>query len=919
MALDTIISRPVEGGTDERLDDHLEAVGTRMHALGSFDESGTPSAADIAYCIGRLHDFGKVTPGFQAHVRGKRYKRKQNTYHARISGLAAFWAVRELGGADREALAAFAAIARHHGQLPNFTSYTLHTVVTPERNEEEVPGKWATIQVAEIDEQYAEEADSLLRAATRDVCSWDTFRTAIESGVILDGLADAVSETVGFNQYDLIPEQLPSRLYDRTLRYWSSLTLADKSCAGGVSTRDLRKDTLALDPLEDYITTLETDDELQQELNHHRERARTSVRDRAVSELVYGDADVGTLTLPTGLGKTFTGISAAFAVRDARVEHEALDEEPTVVYALPFTSIIEQTRELFEHSQIWNADPTSNAFTVHHYLTETINRLDSEDQAENGAPEQDSSHHAEAMLGESWRAGTILTTFVQLFESLAGPSNSEGLKLPSLQNAVVILDEPQTLPKRWWPVIPRLVSLLTEEFTASVIAMTATQPRLFTDTADVSTTELVDNVNAYYEQARRVRYTVDESVWEFPDEDTAISLVSHENAGQRIVRSITADSPSDSLPGAHSAMAVCNTIASSRRLTETVRDTARKMGFHVQHLGEIYEDVIRKIEQTERLDTKCAISLVLTRLGFDIDMGTSAWYWDGEDSPPFLLATFNSRYRPRDRRVLVGLAEQLTDSNCPFVFVTTQAVEAGVDLSFAQVFRDLAPLDSIVQAAGRCNRSFEWGREGGDVTVWFLADPDDPDAGHTQAPVTYVYDDVAGHIDLLCRTLREELPKRTNVDEMVLTRRAVPTYFDALADRTIGNQALPTAVDHFDAEFLGQHSLIHEEYQTVDLLIAVSDRDEQLVEAIRDAFNSENASKAFELLSDVSDLRVSIPTEDADEHLQMLTRIDGQPRGTAEGVNILVHRPSSGQGSYDLDKGGFVAEGDDPLAGRFTI
>jgi len=67
------------------------------------------------------------------------------------------------------------------------------------------------------------------------------------------------------------------------------------------------------------------------------------------------------------------------------------------------------------------------------------------------------------LLGESWRDGTILTTFVQLFESLTGPSNRQGLKLPTLDSGIVILDEPQALPKDWWDAIPRLLSILTDE------------------------------------------------------------------------------------------------------------------------------------------------------------------------------------------------------------------------------------------------------------------------------------------------------------------------------------------------------------------------------------------------------------------------------------------------------------------------
>ena len=45
----------------------------------------------------------------------------------------------------------------------------------------------------------------------------------------------------------------------------------------------------------------------------------------------------------------------------------------------------------------------------------------------------------------------------------------------------------------------------------------------------------------------------------------------------------------------------------------------------------------------------------------------------------------------------------------PFICVSTQLVEAGLDISFECVIRDISGLDSIFQAAGRCNRHGEFG------------------------------------------------------------------------------------------------------------------------------------------------------------------------------------------------------------------
>jgi len=86
-----------------------------------------------------------------------------------------------------------------------------------------------------------------------------------------------------------------------------------------------------------------------------------------------------------------------------------------------------------------------------------------------------------SMLGEAWRDGTVLTTFVQLFESPGWADEPTGPETSQSESSIIIPDEPQALPKDWWGAIQRLLDIVTDEYGARVIAMTATQPTLVRD------------------------------------------------------------------------------------------------------------------------------------------------------------------------------------------------------------------------------------------------------------------------------------------------------------------------------------------------------------------------------------------------------------------------------------------------------
>ena len=125
------------------------------------------------------------------------------------------------------------------------------------------------------------------------------------------------------------------------------------------------------------------------------------------------------LNVPTGGGKTLS--SLAFALGHA-LEHELR----RVVAAIPFTSIIEQTADVYRAA----LGPLAAAGLVEHHT--------------NLQPGHDTRSN---QLGtENWDAPLIVTTNVQLFESLFAYRTTPCRKLHNLARSVIVLDEAQTIP-----------------------------------------------------------------------------------------------------------------------------------------------------------------------------------------------------------------------------------------------------------------------------------------------------------------------------------------------------------------------------------------------------------------------------------------------------------------------------------------
>jgi hypothetical protein len=152
-----------------------------------------------------------------------------------------------------------------------------------------------------------------------------------------------------------------------------------------------------------------------------------------------------------------------------------------------------------------------------------------------------------------------------------------------------------------------------------------------------------------------------------------------------------------------------------------------------------------------------------------------------------------------------------------------------------------------------------------------------------------------------------------------LTREAVPAYFEEVRNRGYGSESFVTLLEHVEAGTLGEKSLIREDYETVDVLVAVTAAEQALTTRIGEAFTKGDEATAYELLQTASDLRVTIPKRLAEEHLQGIPRIDRREWGDSEGSPVLEYRVTDHRTAYQFDAGGFTAPADDSVTDRFTI
>ncbi|THF83511.1 CRISPR-associated helicase Cas3' [Cohnella fermenti] len=312
------------------------------------------------------------------------------------------------------------------------------------------------------------------------------------------------------------------------------------------------------------------------------------------------------LTVPTGGGKTLS--SLAFAL-----QHAKLHELERIIYVIPYTSIVEQTANVFR-----KAVGDDQVVEHHSNIADDIATVQSR------------------LAAENYDAPLIVTTSVQFFESLFASKPSRCRKLHNLAKSVIVLDEAQLVPVEYLAPILEAIQLLVDRYQVSFVISTATQPAFKERTVDGKLFKGLQEIKEIMGTEEDVRRLFQSPAFDRNRVQLPVD-VHKESTWDEIAVELKQDE-----------QVLC--IVSDRKSCRELHALMPEGTYHLsalmcgQHRSDVIDEVKRKL-------------------------------------------------KPKDRSTVR--------------VISTQLVEAGVDLDFPVVYRALAGLDSIEQAAGRCNREGE--------------------------------------------------------------------------------------------------------------------------------------------------------------------------------------------------------------------
>jgi len=513
--------------------------------------------------LAKFHDLAKVSNAFQNYIKSDNKKTK--TTHANSSAF--IYLFNSIDDSlelekDKNIIFIFLSIISHHGKLKNFNGKL--------ENRDDLKD----FQNLEPIEQQIDEIYS-----KNDVVEFFNLK---EIDITKFRRIKRKARNIKFSIEDFIHQK----------HLFSSLIFADKYEAIFKATPPKAKNSFEIENLNSYLKKLKSD------------KTRETIKRDILENYQKNDSNIYTITAPTGVGKTLISLELALNI----YKEKKLNR---VIYSIPFTSIIDQTYQIF--NSIF-----PNKVTKHHHKIEYDGKYKSERDTEIDNIEEDNFHRWRFLLN-SWSDNFIISTFYQLFFAIFSNENIDNIKLQALRDSVIILDETQAIPFELWKGLKEILPILAKELNITFILMSATMPIITKNHI-----ELTKNRKSLFQSKNRYK----------------LSYLNIDKNLEILEQTIVKESKSKK-----SILIVVNTIKTAKKLYNSLK---------------------------EKIDNCYCL---------------------------------NSYILPKDRETVL---KELTESNSNLVknkiLISTQLIEAGVDLDFDIGFREFAPIHSIIQTAGRVNR-----------------------------------------------------------------------------------------------------------------------------------------------------------------------------------------------------------------------
>ncbi|MCX8033322.1 MAG: CRISPR-associated endonuclease Cas3'' [Thermoleophilia bacterium] len=412
---------PNSEGVAQHLLDHLRGVGELSALFASKFDAGP-----LGRVVGFLHDIGKISPRFQRYLRGLSISGGDHTTAGSI-----------VAARMKLPPAASFVIAGHHGGIP---------------------------ELGDVKQR--------LRATLEPECETALQQLIAELSTELPGLSAAEYEPETQSDFELSVRMLFSALVDADF-----LDTEAHFCPVRNASRGGRP---GMRELLDRFT------------HEYESRFAGATTDKGISVIrkkVYDwcvraasePQGVFTLTVPTGGGKTLSGL--AFALT-----HAAMWNLDRVIVVIPYTSIVEQTCDIY---RMFLGD---EAVIEHHSAYD---------------PRGDEEDERQMLAAENWDAPVIVTTSVQFFESLFSNKPARCRKLHNICRSVVVIDEVQTVPLGLLKPVFDVIESLVKRYCVTFLFTTATQPA-YSELTSLPMREIVPDPIQLAMDLRRVSWKIAE-------------------------------------------------------------------------------------------------------------------------------------------------------------------------------------------------------------------------------------------------------------------------------------------------------------------------------------------------------------------------------------------------------------------------